>query len=87
MSITIGPARIADADGTHEPGAILEQPSAALIVLAAARTCDPESGLPYAVLTELSPPPAAALAPAFEPDPEPELEPVAEATPATEAAP
>jgi hypothetical protein len=47
MGVRIGPCRIADATGTHEPGEVIANPSQALIDLAEAKTKDPESGKVY----------------------------------------
>ncbi len=65
--IQIGPCRLADGNGTHEPGDVVIFPTPALIALAEAGTCDPESGLPYCTVytpPALQPAPVAAPAPA-----------------------
>lgn len=48
--VRIGPCRIADLHGTHEPGEVVEYPSAALLDLAKSRVADPETKLPYCEL-------------------------------------
>jgi hypothetical protein len=48
--VTIGPCRIADSRGTYEPGDVVDNPSAALLELVAARAKDPETGQLYAKL-------------------------------------
>lgn len=50
MAVRIGPARIADQAGTHEPGDVIESPSAALLELAQAKTLHPETGKPLVEL-------------------------------------
>ncbi len=44
MSIKIGPARVADSAGTHEPGSVVDRPTPELLALAEAKTKDPETG-------------------------------------------
>ena len=61
--IVIGPCRIADATGTHEPGAVIDNPGQDLIDLAESKATDPESGLAYATVAA-TPAPAHAPAPA-----------------------
>jgi hypothetical protein len=43
MGVRIGPSRIADEMGTHDPGEVIANPSPALLELAAAKVRDPET--------------------------------------------
>lgn len=56
--VRIGPARIADRVGTHEPGDVLDNPSPALLALATSGTVDPETNLPYCTVVGSEPAPA-----------------------------
>ena len=62
--VRIGAAsRIADRNGTHEPGDVIDGPSQALLDLATAKTLDPETGAPYAeIVGQESPTPKTAKA-------------------------
>lgn len=83
-AVRIGPCRLADARGTHEPGEVLDSPTPELVELAKAKTLDPESGKPYVTLLSDAKA-AAALAAAADPtpDPEPTPEPTPEPAPET----
>lgn len=73
-AVRIGPARIADAVGTHEPGEVVDYPTAALLELALSKSVDPDSKLPYCEIISVAAPVAPAApakttpAPAPEPD-------------------
>ncbi len=55
--VVIGAAsRIADRDGTHEPGEVVDYPSPALVELATSGALDPETGEPYCTLLGNEPP-------------------------------
>lgn len=45
--VIIGPCRIADQWGTHEPGEVIENPSPGLLELAESSNKDPETGQLY----------------------------------------
>jgi hypothetical protein len=62
--IVIGPARIADREGTHEPGEVVDFPSAGLVELAESAAVDPESGEPYCTYVGARPSKKTAPAPA-----------------------
>lgn len=74
VAVVIGPCRIADSVGTHEPGDIVENPSNALLNLAESKTADPETGL--LLVKKLSDAKAAAAI-AANPDPTPDPTPAA----------
>jgi hypothetical protein len=63
MQLQIGPCRLADEHGTHEPGDVLTSASPSLIKLAQraqegdATACDPATGLPYVVDLDQAPKP------------------------------
>jgi hypothetical protein len=71
MAIRIGPARIADAHGTHEPGSVVESPTEALLELATNKVLDPESGKPLCAVISAAQA-AATLAAMTAPEPLPE---------------
>lgn len=73
MGVRIGPARIADLTGTHEPGTVIESPSPALLALAEAKTLDPATGKAYVeLLSDTKTAAAVAVAATSEPTPTPE---------------
>lgn len=43
----VGPERIADNNGTYEPGQVIDWPSEALRKLAEDGTINPDTGMPY----------------------------------------
>jgi hypothetical protein len=53
MNVIIGPKRIADNTGTHEPGDVVRHASPALVALAQSGACDPESGMPWCELEDV----------------------------------
>jgi hypothetical protein len=74
--VRIGPARVADRTGTHEPGEEIDYPTSEMLALAVAQTIEPESGEPYCtvIIDPSAPvlPPVQAAADVQEPDPTPE---------------
>jgi hypothetical protein len=72
-AVRIGQARIADAVGTHEPGEVVDYPTAALLELALSKAVDPDSKLPYCEIVSTTAPaaPAAPTKPTAVPDTEP----------------
>jgi len=49
-------SRIADREGTHEPGDVVDYPSPALVELATTGALDPETGEPYCSLVGVQSP-------------------------------
>jgi len=49
-------SRIADREGTHEPGDVVDYPSPALVELAKSGAVDPETGEPYCSLVGVQSP-------------------------------